>query len=134
MPSRMASASLACFLQPANRDKSPTTIRKCAARFMRLSNCLPIAHTEHHNNVDDGQDREGITERAVNDVPEVEDLLRARQEQDALGERGLLPSGLNRVLEFDVLGGEKSAQRGQPRTEATRPQAEPGNLEGPSQI
>ena len=49
-----------------------------------------------------GQHGEGITERFVNHVPEVEDLLRAREEEQALGQRGFFSRGVNRLLEFAI--------------------------------
>ena len=42
---------------------------------MRISSSLPITHPKHHDNVKDGQDRKGITKRAVNDVPQVKNLF-----------------------------------------------------------
>src|SRR5580700_4071344 len=80
MPERMASASLSCFLQPAKKTRSPMMVNRFAVRFMRISSFLPITQPERHNNVKDGEDGKGITKWAVNHVPQVENLLGARQE------------------------------------------------------
>src|SRR5690349_9992603 len=80
MPERMASASLSCFLQPAQRTRSPMAVIKYAARFMRISSSLPITHSQHHHNVTDGEDSKGITELAVDDVPKIKHLLGPGQE------------------------------------------------------
>src|ERR1700693_3220651 len=100
MPDRMASASLSCFLHPAKRTRSPMTVKKYAVRFMRISSSLPITHPKHNDNVKDGEDRKGITKRAVNDVPKVKNLLGPGQEQYSLGQGRLSSRGLNGEFQF----------------------------------
>src|SRR6266853_6382578 len=81
MPVRMASASLSCFLQPAKRARRAMRVKEQAERFMGVSSSLPITHSQDNDNVQDGEDRKGITERAVNDVPQLENLFGAGQEE-----------------------------------------------------
>src|SRR5207237_10830859 len=48
-----------------------------------------IAHEQRQSNVHDGQNGEGITKRPVNDVPELEDAVRAAEKRDACRALGL---------------------------------------------
>jgi hypothetical protein len=69
-----------------------------------------IAHQESQGDMDKREDGEGITERPVDDVPEVENLPRAREKKDASGEGGLPfgnPDGLFQVV---VPGGQQAAE------------------------
>jgi hypothetical protein len=48
--------------------------------------------------VRDDENSKGITKGPVDDVPEIENLLGARQKQNPLGQGGLSPRGLNGQL------------------------------------
>ena len=62
----------------------------------------PVAHEQGDADVQNGQNGEGITKRPVDDVPEVENLLRALEEEYAFGERRLSLSNLDGTLQFPV--------------------------------
>src|SRR5258708_4651311 len=137
MPVRTASASLSCFLQPAKRARRAMTVKKQVERFMGVSSSssiflipnLSITHSQDNDNVQDGEEGKGITERAVNDVPQSEDLLGAGQEENALGQGGLSSGGLNGHFEFGFARGENTKQGNDPGEEPGGAQAQPGNLE-----
>jgi hypothetical protein len=57
------------------------------------------------------QHREGIAERFVHDVPEVEHLLGTRQEKHSLGKRGFGRCGVNGFLQFAIGGGKEASHR-----------------------
>src|ERR1700720_4277366 len=84
--------------------------------------------------MENGEDGEGITKWPVHDVPELKDLLCAREEGDALGERGLFLRHANGTLEFLVAGGEQSEAGKQPWEEAGFAQPHHGSLEGALEI
>src|SRR5579864_2328887 len=126
MPDRMASASLSCFLQPAKKTRSPMRARTYEVRFMRVSSSLPITHPKHDDNVKDGEDSKGITKWAVNDVPQVKNLLGAGQEKNSLGQGRLLSRGLNGNFQFRFARRENSEKREEPRHEPCRTQAKIG--------
>src|ERR1700692_4272471 len=100
MPDRMASASLSRFLHPAKKTRSTMTVKKQAERFMRVSSSLPITHPKHDNNVKDGEYGKGITKRAMDDVPQIENLFGPREEQNSLRQRCLLLRCLNSNLQL----------------------------------
>src|SRR5579864_962489 len=58
-----------------------------------------------------GEHGESIAKRLVNHMPGVENLLRARQEEKALGKGGFFSSGMDRLLEFAMLCGDESEKR-----------------------
>jgi hypothetical protein len=61
--------------------------------------------------VNHSENREGITEWPVNDVPKVENALRLVEEQDSLGKRRLLPNQANDPFDLRTPGGEKPPRR-----------------------
>src|SRR3954467_14750555 len=65
-----------------------------------------------------GKHGEGIAERLVHDVPEMEDFLRARKEEQALGKSGFLGGRVNRLFELALLRGEESEKGFQHLSEA----------------
>ena len=73
-------------------------------RFMPFSSFLPITHPEDNHNVEDGEDGKGITKRAVNDVPKIENLFGARQEKYALGQGRLSARGYNGLFQLRLAG------------------------------
>src|ERR1700730_6825566 len=102
MPDRMASKSLSCCLQPTTRARSPVKNSKYAMRFMQISFSLPITHSKHDNNVKDGENCEGITKRAMDDVPETKYLFGPGQEQNSLGQGCLFSCVLNGEFQFRI--------------------------------
>jgi len=62
----------------------------------------PVAHEQGDADVQNGENGEGITKRPVDDVPEVENLLRTLEEEYAFGECRLSLSDPNGTLQFPV--------------------------------
>src|SRR5579864_5867392 len=58
-----------------------------------------------------GKHGEGIAERFMNHMPGMENILRAGQEEKALGKGGFFSSGMDRLLEFAMLCGDESEKR-----------------------
>jgi len=61
-----------------------------------------VAHEQGDADVQNGENGEGITKRPVDDVPEVENLLRALEEEYAFGERRLSLSDRDGTLQFPI--------------------------------
>ena len=80
------------------------------------------------------EDGEGITERPVDDVPEVENLLGAREKKDALGERGLPPCDPDGLFQMVVPRGQQPAERKKPGSETGSLKAKKRNLKGSLEI
>jgi len=49
-----------------------------------------------------GKYGKGITKRAMDNMPEIKNLLRPREEQDALGQRRLPPRNANGALQLGI--------------------------------
>src|SRR4029077_4822172 len=58
-----------------------------------------------------GEHGESVTERFMNHMPGMENLLRAGQEEKALGKGGFFRSGMDRLFEFAMLCGDESEKR-----------------------
>src|ERR1700731_3158061 len=95
---------------------------------------LPITHPQHHHNVQDGQNRKGITKRAVHHVPQVKHLFGPGQKQNSFGQGRLSSRGLNGEFQLGIARLENSKQSDQPREEPARAQTQPGHLEGTFQV
>src|SRR5208337_1631274 len=63
-----------------------------------------VAHVQGQGNVDDSQNREGIAEGPMDDVPHVKHLLGAGKEQNAFGKSGLFAGDIDGMLELHILG------------------------------
>ncbi len=64
-----------------------------------------ISHEESDANVKNCKHDKGITKRPMNDAPELKHPLRARQEEDALGQGGVFLCDANGTLELLVARG-----------------------------
>ena len=64
----------------------------------------PIAHIDGQGDMNERENGEGVTERAMDDVPQAKYLSRAGEEQDALGEFGLFLRDGDGVFELGVPG------------------------------
>jgi len=95
-----------------------------------LSHLQSIAHEKGDANMENGEDRKGVTKGPVDDVPELKDALRSAKEGDALGQRGLLLRQANGALESRVAGGEKAEAGKYPRAEARFTKAQQRSLKG----
>jgi len=80
-----------------------------------------ISHEEYDANVKNCKNDKGIAKRPMNDVPELKHPLRARDEEDALGEGGLFLRDANGTHELLVAHGEQTAEGEHPGTEAGLP-------------
>ncbi len=58
------------------------------------------------------QHGEGVAERLVHDVPEMEHFLRTRKEEYSLGERGFFGGGANRFFQFAIAAWVRNPARG----------------------
>lgn len=95
--------------------------RGCGESFheqCHFSHLQSIAHYEGDANVENREDCKSVTKGPVNDVPELKDALRAAQEGNALGERGLLLRQENDSLKFFVAGREQAEAREDPSAES----------------
>ncbi len=88
-----------------------------------------ISHEESDANVNDCKYGKGITKRPTDDVPELKHPLRAREEEDALGQGGLFLRDANGTLKLLVARGEQTAEGEHPGTEAGLAQPHHGSLE-----
>ena len=59
--------------------------------------------------MDDGQDSESVAERAVNDVPQMEDLLGARKKQNTLGQGSFFTGDVDCQLQLYVTRAAQTA-------------------------
>ena len=68
------------------------------------------AEPHHNRDMNESQDREGIAEGAMDDVPKVKDLLRLVEKDNTLGERSFLAHQPNDMFNLVVPGGKESAR------------------------
>ncbi len=78
---------------------------------MEISFDLPISHSQHHNNVQDGEYGKGITEGTMDHVPQIKHLLRSGEKQYAFGQRRLQPRHSNRAFQLGIVRRQNSEQR-----------------------
>ncbi len=57
---------------------------------------------QHDSDVNQRQNHKGITERLVNDMPQVEDLLRTGKKDHALGDDRLFPRDVDDAFQFRI--------------------------------
>src|SRR5258708_34725262 len=107
---------------------------KARVLSIRLAFLEAITHEKGDTYVKNGQNCEGVTKRPVHDVPELKHLLRVREEEYVLGERGLLLCDANGTLELLVSRREQAAEREQPGTESRLLQAHQRSLEGAFEV
>jgi len=93
-----------------------------------------VAHVEGQAYVEEGEDCEGVAEGAMDDVPEFEDLLGARQEEDAFGEGGLFASHGDGAFDAVIVGAAQAENGNEPGAETGYLETEQGNLEGALQV
>src|SRR3974377_1157111 len=80
----------------------------------------PITQVDHHNDVDECQNRKRPAERLVDHVPEVKNLLRARKEQNELSQSRLVTRCADRTFQFAIPRCSQAAQGGQDLAGAER--------------
>ena len=75
-----------------------------------------------------------ITKRLVDHMPEVEDLLRAREKEQPLGKRSLFGGSMNGLLEFAIPGRKESEEGCETLARAQRMPAEACHAEHTNQV
>src|SRR6266852_1364322 len=111
-----------------------TTAAITRAMSVSIKAILKKSHHQNHANVNQYQERKGVAEGNVHYMPKVEDLLRARQEEDALGERSLPPGDGDGSFQFAVARGQQPSERGDACATAERSIPQTGDAERPQQI
>src|ERR1700730_17531606 len=101
-----------------------TAIKKEKKLSIRQTFLQPIAHVQGQSDMNQCENREGIAKGAMHDVPQIENLLGARKEQNAFGQRGLLSRHGNGVLEAAVISAPQAKNRNQPGSKTGGLQAE----------
>src|ERR1035441_2690948 len=108
-----------------------------AARMRAISVSITVlekTHHQHHANVDEHQDCKRVAERFVHHVPEVEDLLGAREKENAFGKRGFFARDGDGTFHFAVASGQHPAEGGEMLGAVERSVTQAGDAERPRQV
>src|SRR5258706_9476207 len=77
-------------------------------RSQGKSTLLPIPHPQDHKNMQDRQQSKRITKGPVDHMPEIKNLFSLGEEENALGQGGLLSRDSNGSLQLGILCGQNS--------------------------